>query len=264
MRNAFRLIPLILGALLLWATTTHAAITASLLTEDVDTTTRTAGNAYTTASVAPSADALIVACFMGEGSTGSSATPTIGGTLAVSWTPLQTQAWNTTATQLSVLACWYATTGGSPGSGTITAVYAVDRTGVMWKVFEFTGTNTAAPVPQSAKNAADAVGNGGDLTVTLGAFGSTSNGTLLVFNWDNTSSGFTLNGGLTELGTSLTLTAPNRKMADGWVAANDGAPTVTFTTNSDVAGIALEVAEAVEGGGGPAPRLLLLGIGGGR
>ncbi|HEY6110764.1 MAG TPA: Ig-like domain-containing protein, partial [Gemmatimonadales bacterium] len=108
---------------------------------------------YTTASIAPAANALVTVAVLGRNGSGA-ATPTIAGGGMSTWTQVASVDFNTTTTPLSRLTVFRAMSA-SPGSGPVTITYSGSQSNAQWVVTQWTG------VDQTGNNGAGAIGQTG-------------------------------------------------------------------------------------------------------
>lgn len=199
-----------------------------------------------TASISPSSNALILLSVMSRrGDSTEPSVPTVTGN-GLTWVNITSIYYDTASTSRKKLSLFRAM-GSSPTSGTVTIDFSGEnQTDIFWTIDEATnvdtsGTNGSGAVVQSATAKEDA-GDGGLLTVTLGAFSSTNNATYGTFTSDNgggsaitVGSGFTLLNEQHPVGLQETLTE--------WNVGND--TTVDATTPSSAGqctgGIAVEI-----------------------
>jgi hypothetical protein len=169
-------------------------VTATLLTAAGDGTNQ---KIYTTASIAPAANALVTLAVLGRNGSGAS-TPTITGGGMSSWTQVASVDFNTIATPLSRLVVFRAMSG-SPGSGPVTITYSSSQSNAQWLVTQWTG------VDQTGTNGSGAIGQTGvaqgnavtTLNVPLAAFANTNN---VGFGIAGAAGVVTPGSGFTELG----------------------------------------------------------------
>lgn len=218
----------------------EAAVSCSSLT----TGAGGAATSYATASISPSANALVLAT-ISNGKTPPTV-PTASGN-SLTWVQVATVAFHTIATPTSGLTLFRAL--GTPTTGAVTFDFGgVSQVGAAWVVSQCTGvnvvgTNGSGAAPQSATNHVD---GSTTLTVTLGSFASAANGAYSVFSFTGGASG-TPDSGWTELSDS-------GNVETQWRADNDTTAAITVTSG-DNAGIAIEVAVP-----GAASHSLLLGV----
>ncbi len=147
-------------------------VTPTLLTAAGDGTNQ---KVYSTASIAPAANALVTVAVLGRSGSGPF-TPTIAGGGMSSWTQVASVDFNTIATPASRLVVFRAMSG-SPGSGPITITYTSSQSNAQWLVTQWTGvdqtgTNGSGAIGQTSP----AQGNGvTTLNVPLAAFANANN-----------------------------------------------------------------------------------------
>lgn len=107
----------------------------------------TDASSYTTASIAPSANAVLL-LFVSNGAATTAATPTsLTGTLGLTWTQFQTQF---TITSNQMKGTWYwAATNSSPPTGTIIINFGATQSSAQWHVTQILGADRTNPVVQS-------------------------------------------------------------------------------------------------------------------
>jgi len=222
-------------------------------------TSATDASSYATASISPSANALLIAGINNQkGSTPD--TPTCSG-LSLSWTQLDSSLpYDSIASPTDRLTVFYAVTGASPGSGAITFDFGgVNQTGAAWAVAEWTGVDTGGPIGVTSSNSQDDTST--TLTVTLGAFSDAGNGTFGVFgNADGSTT--TPGTGFTEL-SDTSSSDPFCGIQMEYRTDNDTTVTASYPANRFAAGVGFEVVMAGGGGGGSTSHIHLpvLGVG---
>lgn len=208
------------------------AVTALHLT----TNQGASATSFNTASIAPSANKLIILT-VGNKFSGVPNIPTVTGD-NVTWTQIATRR---SATNTDLRITMFRATG-SPTSGALTIDFAGQtQANCMWSVSEFanvklSGVNGADGVVQEADNDSNTTATG--ITVTLAAFASTDNATHGVIVEDSTTT-VNAGGGFTELASSFT----NQGIESEWKNSND--TTVDWTWASSVSGVdamAIEIA----------------------
>mgnify|MGYP007031186217 CR=1 FL=1 len=194
---------------------------------------------YTTASISPGANRLILAAVASTFSSLPNA-PTLSGN-GLTWVQIATITFNTVATPLSRLTVFRAL-GAAPTTGAVTIAFAGQvQLNCLWGIAEFTnvdtsGTNGSGAVVQSATNRGNAATN---LSVTLAAFASFSNATYGAFSTDlneAVSSGLGFSS-LSDGGTST----PTQRRKTEWRNENDTLVDATATNPADWGGIAIEI-----------------------
>lgn len=226
------------------------AISASALTTGGSGTN---GTGFTTASVSPGSNRLLLlgVGFSGVDASGSFPSCTISGN-GLTWELVASQvSWAEGANWYNITRV-YRAMGASPSSGAITITFGATADSAGWTLLELDGVNTggtngSAAVVQSASAEATS-GSNVTATATLGAFASAANATVGIVssaNGGGTAVSHTPGTGFTELsdgGAEFTY------MSGQWRSDND--TTVNNTsTGQFIAVIGIEVADA---GGGPA------------
>ncbi len=222
---------------LLTETGNAGAITETLLTSARDASDTTV---YTTASIAPSADnlVLIVVTCADFGFTQTRDIDSVTGA-GMTWVKVLEKDYHSAAVPKVAIAVFRAMSS-SPGSGALTITIDGTASEASWIVTEYDnvdlgGTNGSAAVVQSVANSTDAADN---LTVTLASFGSTDNATYGAFGYDSPATftqgtGFTLSGGETSGDISTGVEFRND---------NDTSVDITGSAGSDfMGGIAIEI-----------------------
>lgn len=211
-----------------------AAISGSNLTTAGD---ETDGSSYSTASVTPGANRLVLVWVASVVSAGTANEPTLSGN-GLTYVSVATQTWTAAPTRRITL---FRAMGASPSAGAVTIDFAAQtQLRCLWSVSEFTGvdtsgTNGSGAVKQSATNEATAT----SLTVTLAAFASTANGCAGGF-WHSTDEAATAGGGFTEIA-QVQLSSV---LISEWRADNDTTVDASAATSSIWIGVAAEVAAA--------------------
>lgn len=201
-----------------------------------------AGTTFTTASISPSADKLILLSFTVRN--GASTDPTISSISGngLTWVLVNSSNWDPDSSSRRTTFV-YRSMGSSPSTGAITVTFGESNTNSAWSVDEFTnvdtsGTNGSGAVVQSAHNeGADPSSN---LTVTLGAFSSANNATFGAFGEYNNATP-TVDTGWTLLASKNTLDS----IFTEFIATNDTSVYMAFSPASKLGGVGIEIAEAV-------------------
>ncbi len=161
------------GAMSLVATGGRLDITPSMLTVSGSTTDATS---YATASVSPSANALVLLWVASQHASSLNTVSSVTGN-ALTWVQVDTQASTSNTTRRLSL---YRALGASPSAGAITIDFGANtQTACTWGVVQFTnvntsGTNGSGAVVQSAKNV-DGTNSATTITNTLSAFENAKN-----------------------------------------------------------------------------------------
>ncbi|HMA43087.1 MAG TPA: hypothetical protein VKO86_03675, partial [Gemmatimonadales bacterium] len=146
-------------------------ITHTLLTSGHDPTNT---STYTTAAIAPAANALVTVAVLTHQSSAAAPSPTLTGGGMAGWTVVASVAYNG-ATPLDRLTIYRAMSS-SPGSGPITITSSVTVSNCQWIVSQWSGvdqsgTNGSGAIVQTASATGSAVTS---LTAALAAFASSS------------------------------------------------------------------------------------------
>ena len=196
--------------------------------------------AYTTASISPSGDALLLAWVASRDLlSGNASVPTVTGN-GLTWVQVATQIFSGADRRLTL----FRAMGAAPTPGIVTFTFGNQQWACVWSVAEFThvetgGTAGADAIGQSATNQ----GSGSSLTVTLAALTSGNVGAAgfggYVGSLLDPGSGWTL------LGRALDLT-PLSVMSE-WNATGDATADATFGGSGDLTGIAAEIKAGAAG-----------------
>lgn len=210
-------------------------VTATHLTTAASATDATS---YVTASISPSANKLILACVHSWSQSGN-VTPTLTGN-GLTWVAVNS-AISIGGARVTV----FRAMGASPSVGAVT----IDCGGQIqyrqeWSIAEFGGvdtggTNGSAAIVQSATN----IGPATSLTMTLGAFGSTNNATYGAFGVHTDDADIVVGSGFTQLG-EVTQFGETGAIMTEFRGDNDTTVDASWTTLSDVAGVAVEIKAA--------------------
>lgn len=226
--------------LLLWSHLAHAAVVGSGLTgAGVAGGACDAADTIQTASIAPTANALIIACITTEVTSGTAPTVTMTGN-GLTWEVVQTQLAETSLLRTTMLRAL----GASPSSGVATIVPATNSTsGCTWAIGQFTGTDTSGTngsgaIVQSKGNTASSAT---ELIVTMdNAFSAANNSAIGCFS-NPANAALTPGTGFSTVQTNATGTTSRSYLVSD---ANDTTVDVTAATTSLV-GVAAEIKEAV-------------------
>jgi len=218
------------------------AITITNLTSGNDTAPSPLTEA-TTASISPSANAvIIVSCWNQDGGLETPPQkPTVSG-LSFSFTEI-----NTRVETYDRITSWWAPTGGSPGSGTITFdTTGQDQENFSWIIDQVTGSDTSTPIVQNvAADGGDASGT--SLSITLAAFSDVNNGTYGAFGGSNDTGNCTPGSGFAELADITHTDAGYGIRATEWRNDNDTSVDITYSASVRREGIAMEIKVAAAG-----------------
>lgn len=193
---------------------------------------------YTTASITPTANRLVLALVGSDVSSGTPNIPTLTGN-GLTWVEAGTLL---SGTQRVTLFRGMKSSGLS--AGTVVIDFAGQtQTGAGWSISEYSGVNTGGTDGSAAiRQITPGSGTGTSGSIGLGSFSDAADGTFggFVHNANESStqgSGFTLNG-------STMHAAPGRSYMSEWRADNDSTVDASWTTSAAWFGIAAEVVEA--------------------
>jgi hypothetical protein len=153
-------------------TSQPSGITQALLTSGTDSSSV---KIFTTASIAPAANALITVAVVARRSGGAQSPTLVGGGMST-WTLVASVDYNPISTPASRIMVFRAMSA-APGSGPLTLTFANSQNNVQWVVSQWagvdqTGTNGSGAIVQSGSTRGDALTS---LSVPLAAFGNVKN-----------------------------------------------------------------------------------------
>ena len=194
-------------------------------------------SSYTTASISPTANRLVVLTVFNE-KTNPTTVPTVTGA-GMTWTNFFSRE---SASKNTKRVTMFRALSTSPGSGALTIDFGGTNQAVCgWNITEFdgidtSGSNGANAIVQSVGNDNNTAGNTG-LTVTLAAFSSSSNATHGVVAWGS-GTAITQGSGFTELGE----VQAGPEYQSQWRNDNDTTVDWTWASNTDSSiGAAIEI-----------------------
>ena len=192
--------------------------------------------AYTTASISPSANALLLLFVSCGHATASTSPSSFTGTLGLTWTSIVT---NTQAGDDTLRGHWYwAVTTGSPPTGTITINFGSTHSSCQWHITQILGADLTTPIVQFDTGNATSTDNPG---VTLSAIG-TGNATLGACVW-NTTTGVPAGSAYTSLSDSPSATSPTILSTVEYKVAGQTLVDWTLTSNVVKCYFGIEVAD---------------------
>jgi Invasin, domain 3/Bacterial Ig-like domain (group 1)/Calcineurin-like phosphoesterase len=202
---------------------------------------------YTTAPIAPAANALVTVAVLTRRSSGA-LTPTLSGGGMASWNEVGSVDFDPTSGSRERVTVFRAMSA-TPGSGPLTISYASSVSNVQWIVSQWTGvetggTNGSGAIGQSGMTAGDGVGG---LSLALGAFGNANNVAYGLVGVQANGPSVTPGAGFTEI--AETSSGENTELEAEW-ATNQ--PSIQpILNNADNAGLlGLEIVAGLGGGGG--------------
>lgn len=222
----------------------------------------TDGTGYSTASISPSANALILVAVHGEDADGSNgdAPSSLSGN-GLTWVKVDDVVFYTGYNNISL----WRSMGASPSTGAITITFPNNENWCAWSVVEFTGVDTSGSngsgaVVQSANN----TGTSASLTVTLSAFSDASNATYGAFaDFRDLSSGtntFTVGTGFTQAHAVNDQIGYRQDLGTEYLLGNDTSVDGSFSSVDNIGAIAIEIKIAAAGGSTYPARLTLMGV----
>lgn len=223
------------------------AITMNLLVGGLDEANATS---YTTASITPTSNALVLFGVHHVRGSSPPATPTLTSNAGLNsiWTQIATEPYNTPTTPIS-RSILFRSLHASPGSGTVTIDFGGEtQVRAAWIVAEFLvvdtgGTNGSVALAQFATDVLTASGT--TLAPILAAFGDAVNNATYIFACINNDTALNNEAGYTEISEQNPVTESFRTAA-AWLLGQDTTPTYTFASSVGAA-IAVEIKAAVSG-----------------
>lgn len=215
-----------------------ANITVSNLTSGSDTTD---ASSYSTASITPSANKLVLVAVVVRNDTADAvSTTTISGN-SLTYVSVQTQTFGTRQ-RLTV----FRAMGASPTTGAITINPGETVDHCTWTVDEFTnmdtsGTNGSGAIVQSVANSTTGATS---LTVTLAAFGDTNNATYGAFTHAVFNEDISVGSGFTQLADTFTTNVFG--VFTEFKDTNDTSVDASWTTSDRAAGVGIEIKNATQ------------------
>lgn len=214
-----------------------AAVTQTLLTSG---TNGVNSDLYTTASISPAPNALVLLAVMGHRSYGANPSPIVTGGGMTTWEVVATVTFDPVGTPLKRLTLYRAMSA-SPGSGPITidfdgAVSNAQWIVTQWEGADVTGANGAGAVVQSGAIGADAVSG---LEVALAPFASANSIAYGVFGVRSSVVAVAPGSGFTEITEHPSAESPPSSLQAEW-ALNDNTVDASWV-NLNGAGLAVEI-----------------------
>lgn len=206
-------------------------------------------NSYATASVAPTANCLILVAVVSSLLTDPPTIPTVTGN-GLTWVQISSTAYALGASTNYQRVTVFRSMGASPTPGVLTIDFGgVTQEGASWSVVEFsgvltTGSNGADAVRNSASNSQI---NATSLSVALGAFAGSNNGTYGAFSVRTTDPAISPGSGFTQIHSQISST-PVRGIFTEYRNSNDTTVDATHpNAATDWAGVGLEIVAAAGG-----------------
>lgn len=224
------------------------ALAQSSLTFSFSTTD---ANSYTTASVTPTANALVLAAVANRDSGGTPGTITLSGN-GLTWVEIATKTYESIATPGTRVTLFRAM-GASPSAGAITITVTGASTNVdcLWGINQFTGTDTtgtngSGAVVQSATNVTDSATS---LSATLAALADATNNAVFMAAGFGTQDVITAGTGYTKIADPGDAT-DGESLGTEFKLPGTTTPSISIAAACAIAVIAIEVKVAGAGGGG--------------
>ena len=215
-----------------------SGITQSLLTAGSDITNQ---KIYTTASIAPVANALITVAVIGHNSSAASASPTITGA-GLTWVEVTSTTFNSIGTPLKRMSIFRGMSA-APGSGPLTITFPVTESNAAWIVSQWTGVNT------TGTNGSGAIGQIGtpigsdaatSISATLAALGAPTNVAYGVIGTNGSAVGINPAASFTEISEQKPAESTNT-IIETLFAANQTVPSASWTGSFAAAILAIEI-----------------------
>ena len=217
----------------------------------------TAGNnpvnttVYTTAGIAPAANALVTVAVLSQRSTGASPSPTLSGGGMASWTVVSSITFDTGTLPLRRLTIYRAMSA-NPGSGPITITFSGNQSHCQWIVSQWSGVETsgvngAGAIVQTASNRADAVSG---LTVSLPSLVHANNAAYGAFGVNRNTAVVTPGSGFAEISEQPSAESTPGDLEAEW-QTNDNTIDATWPFNLNAGAVGLEIQAAAGSAGSP-------------
>jgi len=226
---------------------TNAAITCTVLTSNISDTDATS---YTTSSITPTSNSLILATFTSRVGAATPNNPTATGN-GLTWVTVDNELYDNTGSQkkLTVLRAM----GSTPSTGTITFDLAGQtQTGASWSISECSGTDSTGTNGSGAIVQVVSTNNGlggataSSLTVTLGTFSNVENATWGSFGFGGVSKNPINGSGFTLLDVQSNFDSGENGQASliQYLTSNDTSVDASTDggSNTEIGGIAIEIA----------------------
>jgi hypothetical protein len=194
---------------------------------------------YTTDSITPSANALVLAWVGNEDIFGTPSIPTLTG-CGLTWVQIDTvQFGNLRLTLFRAL-------GASPSSGAVTITFPASEWAAIWSITQFTdtdtsGTNGSGAIAQNAQNSDAAVGS--SLTVTLGS--AIASGNMAAAGWLFAVSDLGMNAGAGWTTIGIAQIPRPTTVLTAYNTTGDETATATTTSGGGRAGMAVELVAVI-------------------
>jgi hypothetical protein len=206
----------------------------------------TDATSYNTASITPTANALVLVSVIARQVANPAVTPSLSG-CGLTWTVVESCNYGLAAGSLLRRHTVFAGRGGSPSTGALTIDFGTDtQARIAWSVDQATGVapgDALAAIAQSEINSQE--DPAGDLTVNLGAFLHASNATFLSGSIASASVSLTVDAGYASLGAVQANEIPGINLLTQWINSNDTTPTLDQGGTAAIGAVAMEIRSAV-------------------
>jgi len=217
-----------------------AALAHTLLTQGYATAN---GKVYTTASIAPAANALITVAVLGHRAYGANAPPVVTGGGMSAWDVVQTVVFDPASGGLK-RATIYRAMSAAPGSGPLTITFESSVSNAQWIVSQWTGVETSGSNGSGAigQLGADAVDNSNGLTVNLAAFANPANVAYGVFGVGSNQADITPGAGFTLIAQQPSMEGTSGDLLAEWAVNSPAVSAVWSGLNGGGMGVEIRAA----------------------
>lgn len=175
------------------------------------------GKSYTTASIAPAPNALILVAVVGHRAYGAAASPIVTGGGMTTWEEVATVTFDPVGSPLKRITLYRAMSP-SPGSGPITITFPANVSNAQWIVTQWegvdaSGTNGSGAIVQTGSARADAVSG---LSVALAPFENASNAAYGVFGVNSSAVVIAPGSGFAEMAEAASAESPPSALQAEW------------------------------------------------
>lgn len=218
-----------------------AALAAVVATELTTAANGSQQITYTTASITPGANRLILAWIFNSNNN-PVGTPTLSGN-GLTWVQVNTVTWNPVASPDYRITLFRAM-GAAPTAGSVSITFPVNQRAAAWSIIEFSGVDTSGTdgsgaVLQNATGSDDAAGPAG-LTITLPSAIGSGNATAGGFGNNSNVPSISPGAGYTAF-SEVNTSNPNLDLRAEWRADGNTNVRATQTGAHPIAGIAVEI-----------------------
>ncbi|HEU5183561.1 MAG TPA: PKD domain-containing protein [Gemmatimonadaceae bacterium] len=172
---------------------------------------------YTTASISPAPDALVLLAVMGHRSYGANPSPIVTGGGMTTWVEVATVTFDPVGSPLKRITLYRAMSS-APGSGPITITFPNNVSNAQWIVTQWegvdvSGTNGSGAIVQTGSARADAVSG---LAVALASFESATNAAYGVFGVNSSTVAIAPGSGFAEMAEAASAESPPSALQAEW------------------------------------------------